>query len=763
MAAKPVEHDPFAESAPSGGVAVEHDPFADKPKEEPKKKGFGQRATEFAESVGGGTLIGYATPEIVQGVGKGISTFAPSTLKPAGYVIDAAGKMMRGQRGKEALIGALGGGGGNIAGQLVEAKGGTPIAVTAAELAGGVIAPAMANTIKTAVKYLFSKGASTVGAIAKDIGLDEKTLPPNIRDYIKKQIDELRGTSPTGKSQEALHEALKTGATSIEREAEGRAAIRRFEGDIQQRELEAQAEKMRVAGKKTLDIGGQTTAEAKAARSNIGTEREASDVGVTMRDKIVNLFGDIASKRSAEYKAQKAIRDAAVAEKESAGDFVQNMPEYQSLLSGLRDKLLIGAKAQEQKTAQVTEPGVRKAYENIYEAVSARRVQVGVNAEGNPVYKTFPTSFDALDDVRRRLGDVAFGKDVEGYSAIGADIAKDYYGKISDIQSKFAGESHDALQSGYEMASRLLDKYKSRAGKKATAIDRFDPTRFNTDPASLPNAYFSSKQSVADLIELSGGDRPFVTKAASDFTARQLRDKNFSGAKTWANQNSDWLNALPEVKSKVDSYLATLERAERVAKKTGSAATILEARVPTVEARGARAVSQAETEAGQITSAAQDRVKTILGDANPEKRIQEIILGGKPSVWKEVGPILAASPNGKALVADAVNQIMADRASGGLRSAVIAFRQDVGPSLKAANLMSDAEVSALQAKLQNIANSSLGEAAKLTTIQKMIKNALIGVAAQPVGAAVDNTVRAGKSFYDTLTKPSPVGSMSPRF
>jgi two-component system OmpR family sensor kinase len=36
----------------------------------------------------------------------------------------------------------------------------------------------------------------------------------------------------------------------------------------------------------------------------------------------------------------------------------------------------------------------------------------------------------------------------------------------------------------------------------------------------LPNAYFSSKQSVADLIELAGGDKPFVLKEASDFAAR---------------------------------------------------------------------------------------------------------------------------------------------------------------------------------------------------------------------------------------------------
>jgi hypothetical protein len=752
-----------------GGELVEGAaPISEPVSDEPKTKTIRERGTQLLESVVGGAALGAVSPEATQLVGKGIQKLPVPYAKPVGMGLEQAGKMMKRQRFTEAGIGAVGGGTGDIAGQSVEISGGSSPMVFAAELAGGVVGPAFMNTIKSVVSYGARKfglldPVSAVKTVADDLNFDEKLLSPSQLDYIKKQIEQFRGGEPSSKSQEGLYDVLKTGVLDITGEAEKRALAKKAEAELTQKGAETQAEKMRLAGKRTTQIGAETAAQAKAARASVGVEREASDVGNTLRNKITELFGGLAEKRSADYKAQKAIRDAAVAEKELAGEFVRNMPEYKDLLSNLRGKLLIGAEAQTQKTAPVTEKGVLQAYQNIYDAVSARRVQVGVNEEGNPIFKTFPTSFDALDDVRRRLGDVAFGKEVEGYSAIGSDIAKTYYGKISELQSKFAGESHDALQGGYEMASRLLDKYRSRVGKKTTAIDRFDPTRFATDPASLPNTYFSSQQSVRDLLELTGNDRNFVLKEASDFTARQLRDKNATGVKSWMNSNSDWLTALPEVRTKVSSYLQTLERAERVAGKTTKAGQILEAKETTILRAGERAAAAGEKAADKIGAEAAQRARTILGDSNPARRVQQIILGGKTSEWAEVGPILAASPEGKRLITESVQQIMADRASTGLTSSIQVFKLDVAPSLKAAGLMSDAQLSSLEAQLRAISNSAMSEAAKMTLLQRTIKNAIIGYSAQPVGSFIFGAANTGKSLYDVINKKDSPASAAPRF
>lgn len=729
-----------------------------------------QRAVQFGESILGGTIVGAATPELVEYAGKGLAKLPSPYAKAGGYGMEAAGRLMKTQRGAAAGTGALGGATADIAGQGVEVAGGLPPAVFAAELAGGFVGPQFAKSVTEAVRYGSRKllGIEPITAIknvANDLGINEAILSPSQRQFIKDQIQKFRGGQPSSTAQEGLYGALRTGATDITRDAESRAAMRRLEAEMASKQAEAKAEKMRLAGAKTKEIGAEATQQAESARSQIGADREPSVIGGQLRDKINSLFGQMTEARSAAYARQKAVRDAAVAEKESTGQLVKDTPEYKALVDNLKSKLLIGPEAQKQTTAPVTEKGVLQAYQNIYDAVTSRRVKVGLNAEGNPVYKTFPTSFDALDDVRRRLGDVAFGKEVEGYSAIGANIAKDFYGKISNIQSKYAGEAHDVLQSEYEAASRLLEKYKSKRGAKATAEDRFDPTRYKTDAASLPNDYFTSQQSVKDLLDLTGGDRGLVVQSGSDFAAKQLKNKNLKAVKDWSNKNSDWLSALPEVKSKVDAYIKVLERSERVSTKTGKAAKILESREPTVLRGGERAVAVGEKEAAAITAEAADRVKTILGDKNPAARVREIILGGKPTVWQEVGPILANDPQGKKLITESVLQIMADRAESGLVSSVRAFREDVAPSLKGAGLMSDQQLGALEAQLQAIANSAMGEPAKLTFIQRAIKDALVGVAAQPVGAV---TVETGKllmpkSAKDVLNRKNQVGTVQPRF
>lgn len=729
-----------------------------------------QRAMQFGESVLGGTIFGAATPELVEYAGKGLAKLPSPYAKAGGYGMEAAGRLMKTQRGAAAGTGALSGATADIAGQGIEIAGGLPPAVFAAEFAGGFVGPQFAKSVTEAVRYGSRKllGIEPITAIknvANDLGINEAILSPSQRQFIKEQIEKFRGGQPSSTSQEGLYGALKTGATDITRDAESRAAIRRLEAEMASKQAEAKAEKMRLAGAKTKEIGSEATQQAEAARSQIGADRESSVIGGQLRDKINSLFGQMTEARSAAYTKQKSIRDSAVAEKEAAGKFVKDTPEYKSLVDNLKSKLLIGPEAQKQTTAPVTEKGVLQAYRNIYDAVTSRRVQVGLNAEGNPVYKTFPTSFDALDDVRRRLGDVAFGKEVEGYSAIGSNIAKDFYGKISNIQSKYAGEAHDVLQSEYEVASRLLEKYKAKRGKKATAEDRFDPTRYKTDAASLPNEYFTNQQSVKDLIELTGGDRNLVVQSGSDFAAKQLKNKNLKAVKDWSNKNSDWLSALPEVKTKVDAYIKVLERAERVSGKSGQAAKILESREPTVLKGGEKSVAAGEKEAAAITSTAADRVKTILGDKNPAARVREIILGGKPSVWQEVGPILANNPQGKKLITESVLQIMADRAESGLVSSVRAFREDVAPSLKAAGLMSDQQLGALEAQLQSIANSAMGEPAKLTFIQRAIKDALVGVAAQPFGEVVVEGAKMvmPKSAKDVVNRNGQVGTIQPRF
>jgi len=97
---------------------------------------------------------------------------------------------------------------------------------------------------------------------------------------------------------------------------------------------------------------------------------------------------------------------------------------------------------------------------------------------------------------------------------------------------------------------------------------------------------------------------------------------------------------------------------------------------------------------------------------------------------------------------------------------VRAFREDVAPSLREAKLMTPEQLSSLEAQLQAIANSALGEPAKLNMLQTAVKNAIIGVTAQPVGGMAVSAGQAAmpkQSSSDVLNRSGSVGSAKPRF
>lgn len=718
-----------------------------KPKDDLFEKG-----KRVAAETGMGAVAGALAPDLFTLAGGAAAAF-PLTA-PIAPALFTAGQALRGQRVAQAGLGALGGLGSSVAGETAEAMGASPGTVEAIRLGGAIVVPEFANATTFIIKKGFQGllGLNTAGAIsavAKDLGIDEAKLTPSQRAFIEKQINEIRGKAKAGVPQQQIFSALDAEAQRVSAEAAQRAAGAERAGTAAGLEEKRRAMRLAGLGEEVGASGKQVIDEAKSTVSAVGDpSREVSNIGNTIRDKIANKYSTESVQRSEAYKAQEKVRNDAVAAKESKGVFVESLPEYKSLVDDLRKKLLIGKTAREQVTAPVTEKGVLQVYQNIYDAVTARRVQVGINEMGNPVYKTFPTSFQALDDVRRRLGDAAFGKEVEGYSAIGTKLAEKYYGKISEIQSKFAGEAQDVLQRDYEMASRLLEKYKSKAGEKATALDRFDATRYKTDAQSLPRDYFKSAQSVKDLLDLTG-DRAFVISEAGNYAANQLRNlKDANAVRNWKNSNSDWLKTLPEVDAKVNSYLSNLERAEGFAARSAKVQKGVEQRGKMAAEEGKVIEAAAGKEAGKITREAEKMVDRLIGSKEAPLQIKNMILSGERETWNTIAPVIAKTNRGKETLAEAVNQIMADKAATGLRSAGITFRENVAPALRRTGLMDEGKISKLQAQLDEIAKVAVNEEQKLSLAQRVLRNAITGYAAPGL-------YRGGASAYDYITSMEP--------
>jgi hypothetical protein len=736
----------------------------DQPATPKREKGIMDRVGDVATSAGFGSVAGAFSPEIAYGTGQVLEKVPYKPVQMAGRAMKSASLGMTGakQRAVGSLAGGFSGATGETAGQVAELAGApAPIAESARVL--GSLAPVEilttgAKGLSGLLRAVSPTAANTrmlLRSVMDDVGA--ANLAGAKREEVMRRIGELRQSPFTTDAQKKLYDVIAkdvqtmTGSAAQEAQALERSGTR--EG------LEAQRRAKGFAGLsgEVSETKATILQRAKDSLRNLGdTTRELSDIGRSIRNRIVARFDEQSLARSEAYLNQKAIRDAEVQKKEGAGVLVNSLPEFKTMISDLRSKLLIGQEARKQTTAPVTEKGLLNAYNNIYEAVSGRRVMAGVNEQGNPVYKTYPSSFEALDAVRRKLGDVAFGKEVAGYEGLTRKVAEDYYIKLSNIQSKYAGEAQDVLQRDYEIASRLIDKFKTKAGAKATAMDRIDATKFAADDKALPSTFFNSRQSVADAIELVG-DAALIEREAANFVAKNLNGKDASAARNWltSKQNSDFLSALPNVRRSAESYITNLERAEARA----AGATKVEKRLGVEQKQAAREAEKAPeigaTEAGKVTQQAEKEAARILGTAEPAARVSEIILSGDRTLWDRVAPAIAAAPKGREILGESVRQVLADRATQGIFGAMRFYDTSLKDSLIRTGLLGKQEADQISRQLQEIASVSISEPEKLTFMGRLIKNAIVGYAIPRAGTGTVN------SIGDVINQRGQINSAAP--
>jgi hypothetical protein len=728
------------------------------------EKGLIDRAKDVATSAGFGGVAGAFTPEIAYGTGQVLEKIPYKPVQMAGRALKSAAPSMTGakQRAVGTLAGGFSGATGETAGQVAELAGApAPIAESARIL--GSLAPveilsSTARGVSGLLRSVSPTAANTrmlLRSVMDDVGA--ANLAGAKREEVMRRINELRQAPFTTDAQKKLYDVIAKDVQTMTGTAAQEAQALERSGTREGLEAQRRAKGFASLGGEVSETKTAILQGAKDALRNLGdTTRELSDIGRNLRNRIVSRFDEQSLARSEAYLNQKAIRDAEVEKKEGAGVLVNSLPEFKTMISDLRSKLLIGQEARKQTTAPVTEKGLLNAYNNIYEAVSGRRVLAGVNEQGNPVYKTYPSSFEALDAVRRKLGDVAFGKEVAGYEGLTRKVAEDYYIKLSNIQSKYAGEAQDVLQRDYEIASRLIDKFKTKAGAKATAMDRIDATKFASDDKALPSTFFNSRQSVADAIELVG-DAALVEREAANFVAKNLEGKNASAARNWitSKQNSDFLSALPNVRRSADSYIANLERAEARA----AGATKVEKRLGTEQKQAVREAEKAPElgarEAGKVTQQAGAEAARILGTAEPAARVSEIILSGDRTLWDRVAPAIAAAPKGREILGESVRQVLADKATQGVFGAMRFYDTSLKDSLLRTGLISKAEADQISRQLQEIASVSISEAEKLTFMGRLIKNAIVGYAIPRAGTGTIN------SIGDVINQRGQINSAAP--
>lgn len=734
-----------------------------------------------------GAAVGALSPEIVTGLGIAAS-FIP-VVDVAAPALLATGQAMRAGRLGAIGFGAASGLTSETAGQVAEAAGAGKGTAAAARLVGGGVPNVAAEAASVTSKFVPTALKTAWKAVQSIAGYE-----PDAAKAVQVAKENMAKMGEAGQPQTAMHAMLQKGVETDRQAAEkaandvmtkahadaaklaqtDAAAATKLVDDAKVRadqirqESAKRANVLEKASDNKLSTATKVLAQAQPELNKVGQVTELSDIGNTLRTAAIETQGAKIAARNTTYKELQTKRDAIVNEKEAAGKTIDLMPEMKELRAEIGKYTLSNEKgrAAAKGLARATDPGVRRAYESVEEAIRNRRVQVGTDPDtGAPKFQTFKTSFEAIDAVRRRLGDaLAGGADAEGYSALGKGIAGKLYDRLSKIQEAFVGKDaagrniQRELQSGYAEGTEGLKGFGTGAGKRLTATDRVDPERFNADPKTLPKYFFNSQQSVRDAKELTGNP-VLVEQQAANYTARSMQGMSAKQAKNWIQENSDWMREIPGLQKNATAYASKLEQIERINDKLGkrAAATAKESEIARVKglesaekerqagieeaskaARGsAETQKRLQEEGSKAANAAQEtafapakKLEDILKSGEAPEAVNKLLTSGKPEQTRLASSYLASQPGGQKVLEASVRQVMRNMNENTLRSE---WTNRLRPMLDNGKMIPPERLAVLEKDVNRILDSYKGKD-KTSLVQRHIAAALATAANVGVGA-----------------------------
>jgi len=528
-----------------------------------------------------------------------------------------------------------------------------------------------------------------------------------------------------------------------------------------EKQFRDQIAEMRSKAGKLTTRAAEGTQEARKSLAAVGTPQTPTQTGQSIREAVTPIFENLKKVRSdnAEKFKGEAFGDAL--NKERAGQRIENTKSFTDAKNSIDNAI----KNPETGLRNVSISEVESQLQKVRRAIDPVKEVDGVSTAQ-------PVSFEGLENLRRFLRDRAYGLPAEGFDAIGQKQAGQLADAVEKIQREFSPKIGKFLEQ-YKADSEPLNKFKTKLGEALVGKEEFDMTRFATDPAELANKVFKSETSVKDLMKLLGGDARSAEQLARGVVASKLQDASSKDIQKFVTSNADWLNQFPQLRQQLELAATTMGRAEgfggartTLADTLRTGATKLADVIPSKTrpiltaaekeaqqaaeqrikgaAKGlkgekklaAGVVKEAETEAAGITKAAgaeaqkiraeaQTRADTILKGTTDADRVRQIILGTDDAAWKETSNIVLSTPGGKEKFADAVNQILADKATSSLKGAIDDWKY-IGQRLIDNGLMDSKKVAETAAKLQEIFVTPVDLRRKTTMAERLVRNALVG-------------------------------------
>ena len=785
-------------SSQFGGVSVDDVPKVAKKEpvtDQVKKSSLYEKGMDVLGSGAKGAIVGAVMPEILTGAGM-IAPMIPGGQAVAPFLL-AGGQLARGQRLGGAITGAVSGAGATAAGKAVpggekvvaDIPGAQVTRKDVAETVGGFLGPGAFTTaagiVKGApvIKDLWRAAAKFAGgesdlveAATRELANFRNKIPVNQllnaerfrvsktdTDAYRQVFDVLKTADQ--KTQNAITADLSTAqekANAILADGKRRAeAVLGTSKDKAQQIINdadvkakavidqsvADAQKKLGIAQRAKAAGEKATAAPQQTLTAIGNPNvPLSTAGGNLQQRVSTVVSEEQAALNQAYNTAKTGVTTLVQGKEKKGIGVSTTKAFGELQAFLNRKLGLGKEGEALKFAEVSEPTLKNSYKTISDAINEQKIFEGINEAGQPIYRQLPSSFEALDHVRRRLGEVFSGKEVEGFKGLQKQQAMDLYKKIRDIQVEYAGGKDgpfDNLLKTYAEGKDVLDALRIPSGKKIIKKDLINPEYFTYDPSGLPGEFFKTRKKVEDLVKLTG-DAAFVEKQASDYVARTLKDSNAKAAEKYLYDNKEWLDLFPALKGRVEGHVNALRRAESVGPKTAELAKGLkteikglpgaaekeagrikteaekaaEAEIKAGKKSAAETVKLAEKEAKELTGGAKLKSLGLTGD--PVKEMENLITRGETVKLQQVAPIINSDPAIRKSFEDALDITLSRSDPKAIGDA---WERTIKPALENTGLISPEKSAEVTKRLQ-VVQMTLEPSAIAQTARFIIKNAL---------------------------------------
>jgi len=368
------------------------------------------------------------------------------------------------------------------------------------------------------------------------------------------------------------YEIHKNEANRIRTEAVGKSEKVIAEAEAKAKTIEAQGQEEAIklmgkseAAKKQGEIAHQRAVDS--IDSTIAPYREHDYTGSEMSDTAVAAHEvERAKMKAGEKEAQNAYVYS-TEHRENMGEVVADTPGFKAVNEWIDDQLSVG---KTEGTAKIVDPEQIKQLSRVQKAINGlpveqqeiieQRMAEKIEGEVTGGQKKLPAKFTALTHILRDLNDQANGLGVKGYDAISVDNAKAMADKLRNALDEFSPEYADYREK-YGQLKAPLHQFEEALGSKLTGVETGDRATIKYDAQKFPSLVFKSMDSVYRFKKMVKNDG-LVNRWGAEYASRELREKSSTGVAAWINDNSSWLEALPEVKKKIEQYRQNLKDGE---------------------------------------------------------------------------------------------------------------------------------------------------------------------------------------------------------